>query len=115
MIKRLVKRTKVRQKRAMRIRKKLRGTAVKPRLCVKRSNTNLYAQLIDDEAGVTIASASTLKESEGRKTAAAVGGRIAEQAKSKNIDAVVFDRGPCKFHGHIAAVAKAAREGGLKF
>ena len=110
---------KVRQARHARVRRKISGTAECPRLNVFRSNKNIYAQLIDDVAGVTLASAST-KESEiasGTKTeaAAAVGKLIAERSVAKGIKEVVFDRGGYLYHGRVQALAEAARENGLDF
>ena len=110
---------KMRQKRHARVRSKISGTAECPRLNVFRSNKNIYAQIIDDVAGVTLASAST-KESEiatGTKTeaAAAVGKLIAERATAKGIKEVVFDRGGYLYHGRVQALAEAARENGLDF
>ena len=110
---------KVRLKRHGRVRAKISGTAECPRLNVFRSNTNIYAQLIDDVAGVTLASASTLDKeiSGGNKTesASAVGALIATRATEKNIKKVVFDRGGYVYHGRVAALAEAARENGLEF
>ncbi|HCS86652.1 MAG TPA: 50S ribosomal protein L18 [Lactococcus garvieae] len=107
---------KLRQKRHIRVRGKISGTAETPRLNVFRSNTNIYAQVIDDEAAVTLASASSLKLT-GTKTeqATEVGKLVAEAAKAKGIEAVVFDRGGYLYHGRIQALAEAAREAGLKF
>ena len=110
---------KVRQTRHARVRRKISGTAECPRLNVFRSNKNIYAQLIDDVAGVTLASASTLDENVSDATkveqAAAVGKAIAEAAKAKNISTVVFDRSGYLYHGRIQALADAARENGLDF
>ncbi|RLK63835.1 50S ribosomal protein L18 [Atopobacter sp. AH10] len=110
---------KLRQKRHARVRRHISGTAECPRLNVFRSNTNIYAQLIDDVAGVTLASASTLDSavSKGTKTeqAAQVGQLIAERAKAASITNVVFDRGGYLYHGRVQALADAARENGLKF
>ncbi|CCI85175.1 ribosomal protein L18 [Lactobacillus pasteurii DSM 23907 = CRBIP 24.76] len=111
---------KLRLKRHKRIRGKISGTAERPRLSIFRSNKNIYAQLIDDVAGVTLASASTLDSSvssEGTKVeqAQAVGKAIAEAAKAKNITNVVFDRSGYLYHGRISALADAARENGLVF
>lgn len=110
---------KTRQKRHARVRSKISGTGECPRLNVFRSNTNIYAQLIDDVAGVTLASASTLDKtiSGGSKTeqAAAVGKLIAERGIEKGVKAVVFDRGGYLYHGRVAALAQAARENGLEF
>ena len=102
------------------IRAKLSGTAERPRLSVFRSNTAIYAQLIDDVAGNTVAFASSVElksEVEGNNLDAAkkVGQRLAEKAVAKNIDAVVFDRNGYLYHGKVKALADAAREGGLKF
>jgi large subunit ribosomal protein L18 len=110
---------KARKRRHLRLRKKVAGTAARPRLVVTRSNRNLVAQVVDDAVGRTLVSASTLevdlRGAEGDKTAKArrVGELIAERAKAAGIDAVVFDRGGNKYHGRVAAVADAAREGGL--
>jgi len=103
-----------------RIRKNLSGTAQKPRLAVYRSNKSIYAQLIDDVSSVTLASASTKENSIGgngnkSEQAKAVGSLIAEKAKSRNIDSVVFDRGGYLYHGRVKALAEGAREGGLNF
>ena len=110
---------KVRQKRHRRVRGKLSGTADRPRLHVFRSNTGIYAQVIDDVAGVTLASASTLDKevSKGTKTeqAVVVGKLVAERAVAKGISEVVFDRGGYLYHGRVKALADAARENGLKF
>lgn len=110
---------KLRLKRHKRVRGKISGTAARPRLNVFRSNANIYAQLIDDVAGVTLASASTLDKSveTAPKTeqAAKVGALIAERAKAANIEVVVFDRGGYLYHGRVQALAEAAREAGLKF
>ncbi|MBG9983898.1 50S ribosomal protein L18 [Aerococcaceae bacterium DSM 111022] len=110
---------KLRKKRHQRVRNKISGTAECPRLNVFRSNTNIYAQVIDDVAGVTLVSASTLDEAvaEGSKTeqAAAVGKLVAERAKEANIETVVFDRGGYVYHGRVEALANAAREAGLQF
>ncbi|MBF5058867.1 50S ribosomal protein L18 [Candidatus Neptunochlamydia vexilliferae] len=116
----LKKRTTIRKKRALRIRKKLRGTAERPRLSVSKTLTHIGVQLIDDEKGITLASYSTLaKELKGKKkskeTARLVGEKIGELAKGKNIDRVVFDRGRFKYHGIIAELANGAREKGIKF
>lgn len=111
-----------RERRHQRVRKKVFGTPKRPRLSVFRSNYNIYAQIIDDERGVTLVSASTLdrelKEFRGKKNVEAakeVGKLIAAKALKKGIKEVVFDRGGFKYHGRIKALAMAAREGGLKF
>lgn len=111
---------KARLKRHKRVRAKINGTAACPRLNVFRSSTNIYAQLIDDVAGVTLAAASTLdKEIVGnggnKEAARKVGRLIAERAAQKNITEVVFDRGGYIFHGRVKELAEGAREGGLKF
>jgi large subunit ribosomal protein L18 len=110
---------KARKRRHLRLRKKIAGTAARPRLVVTRSNRNLVAQVVDDAVGRTLVSASTLevdlRAAEGDKSAKArkVGELIAERAKAAGIDSVVFDRGGNKYHGRVAAVADGAREGGL--
>ena len=111
---------KQRMKRHKRVRAKISGTPVCPRLNVFRSEKNIYAQVIDDVAGNTLVAASTLdKEIEGNggnKTAArAVGKLVAERCKAKGIDTVVFDRGGYLYHGRVAELAEGAREGGLEF
>jgi len=103
-----------------RIRKKVAGTAARPRLAVHYSNQHVYAQVIDDVAGRTLVSASTLDksfESAASNVAAAakVGALVAERAKAANVSAVVFDRGGHLYHGKIKALADAAREAGLQF
>jgi len=108
------------KRRHTRIRKKVNGTAERPRLVVTRSNRHIVAQVIDDIKGHTLASASTLDESirgEGEKSAQAgkVGALVAERAKAAGVEAVVFDRGGNQYAGRIAALADAAREAGLKF
>ena len=110
----------VRKKRHARVRSKISGTAQRPRLNVFRSNKNIYAQLIDDVAGVTIVSASSQENSfdgAGNNVDAAtkVGEIIAKRATEKNITAVVFDRGGYLYHGRVKALAEAARENGLEF
>lgn len=115
-------RNAARLKRHFRIRKKVTGTAQRPRLNVFRSNMNIYAQVIDDATGHTLAQASTLdaelKSMPGRLTvdkARRVGELVAERAKAKGIDRVVFDRGGYRYHGRVAALADGAREKGLEF
>ena len=108
------------KRRQRRVRGKVSGTSERPRLRVTRTNANIYAQIIDDVNGVTLASASSLdKEIEGNggnKTAArAVGKLVAERCKAKGIDTVVFDRGGYLYHGRVAELAEGAREGGLEF
>ena len=109
-----------RLKRHVRVRAKISGTPERPRLNVFRSNANIYAQIIDDVNGVTLVSASTLdKDFEGAagnaEAAKKVGLKIAERAKDKGINEVVFDRGGYVYHGRVAALAEGAREGGLEF
>ena len=109
-----------RLKRHIRVRGKISGTPERPRLNVFRSNANIYAQIIDDVNGVTLAAASTLdKEFEGAtgncEAAKKVGILVAERAKAKGISAVVFDRGGYIYHGRVAQLAEGAREGGLNF
>lgn len=115
-----IDRKKSRAKVRFRIRKKISGTAERPRLAVHFSNKNVYAQLIDDAAGKTLAAASTLEKSVGAtgacaESAAKVGGEIARRARAANLENVVFDRGGFYFHGKVKALADAAREGGLQF
>jgi large subunit ribosomal protein L18 len=100
-----------------RIRSRVIGSAAKPRLAVFKSNTGLYAQLIDDEASKTIAASDTRKQKGNNlgEKATALGADIASQAKAKGIEAVVFDRGGFRYQGAVAALADAAREAGLKF
>ena len=111
---------KARLKRHKRVRAKVSGTASCPRLCVYRSNAHILAQVIDDVAGVTLASASTHeKDFEGnggnKEAAKKVGLMIAERAAAKGITEVVFDRGGYLYHGRVSELAEGAREGGLKF
>ena len=108
----------MRIKRHRKIRQTLSGTDVTPRLCVFRSNQAIYAQLIDDVKGVTIASSSSLElklKNNNLEAAAAVGKDIAEKAKKAKIKTVVFDRGGYLYHGRVKALADAARENGLEF
>ena len=119
----MINRKAVTQKRHRRIRKKLSGCSEYPRLAVYRSGKHIYAQLIDDVASKTIASASTidkalreqLKSGANVDAAKVVGKAIAERAKSKGIESIVFDRGGNIYHGRVAALAEAAREAGLQF
>ena len=109
-----------RTRRHKRVRTKISGTAERPRLCVYRSNSNIYAQIIDDVKGVTLVQASTLdkevKTKYANKDAAKeVGLLIAKKAAAKKIDTVVFDRGGYIYHGVVKELAEAARENGLKF
>ena len=110
----------MRLKRHVRVRGKISGTPECPRLNVFRSNANIYAQIIDDVNGVTLVSASTLEKNfEGAtgnaEAAKKVGAALAERAKAKGIEQVVFDRGGYVYHGRVAALAEGAREAGLKF
>ena len=119
MVKRIDKNA-MRQKRHIRVRGKISGTPECPRLNVFRSNANIYAQIIDDVNGVTLVAANTLeKDFEGAtgnaEAAKKVGQILAERAKAKGIEQVVFDRGGYIYHGRVAALAEGAREAGLKF
>jgi large subunit ribosomal protein L18 len=118
------KKSNTRQRAKIKIRKKISGTAEKPRLTVYRSLNNIYAQLIDDSAGVTMLSASSLekevandiKSAKGKITKSKiVGGLLAKKALEKKITTIVFDRNGYQYHGRIKAVADGAREAGLKF
>nr|WP_156802666.1 50S ribosomal protein L18 [Coprothermobacter platensis] len=116
-------RAELRRVRHLRIRKHIEGTAERPRLCVFRSSRHIYAQIIDDVAGHTLVSASTLdKELRGKlgdmkktEQAAEVGKLLANRAAEKGIVKVVFDRGGYKYHGRVKALAEASREAGLEF
>ena len=111
-------RTASRGRRHRRVRTEVRGTSERPRLSVYRSLHHLYAQLIDDDAGRTLAAASTMQlklEAKDTDAAAAVGRTIAERARAAGVDKVVFDRGGFLYHGRVKALADAAREGGLQF
>ncbi|GGM92974.1 MULTISPECIES: 50S ribosomal protein L18 [Terrabacter] len=118
-IKRGKSKAAARIRRQVRGRKKIAGTAVRPRLVVSRSTRHLFVQVVDDTVGKTVASASTmeadLRAFDGDKTAKAkkVGELVAARAKDAGIEAVVFDRGGNKYHGRVAAIAEGAREGGL--
>ena len=107
-----------RQRRHRRVRKKIRGTGARPRLAVFRSNKHIYAQVIDDVHGVTVASASTVEQAfEGAtgtvEAAKKVGKLVGERAKGAGVEAVVLDRGGFRYHGRVAGVADGAREAGL--
>ena len=109
-----------RKKRHSRLRNKLSGTPEFPRLCVFRSNTNIYAQVIDDVSGKTLVSASSLEKdfesgANKKETAKKVGLAIAKKAVAANIKSVVFDRGGYQYHGRVKELAEGAREGGLEF
>jgi large subunit ribosomal protein L18 len=114
---------KQRQRRTYRVRKRVRGTAERPRLSVARSHKHISAQIIDDIDGKTLVAASsldkklngTLKSGGNQTAAAAVGKALAERAIAAGIKAVCFDRGSYRYHGRVATLAKAAREGGLSF
>ena len=111
------------KRRHNRVRKKVVGTAERPRLSVYRSNKHIYAQVIDDTAGRTLAAASTLEKSVREcsrmgahiEAAAAIGKLVAERALAAGVTEVVFDRGPYLYHGRVKALADGAREGGLSF
>jgi large subunit ribosomal protein L18 len=113
----------IRIRKHKRIRSKISGTAERPRLCVFRSLSNIYAQIIDDEKGITLVSASSLESAvkaalstgSNKEAAKAVGKLIAERALEKGIDQVVFDRGGYIYHGRVLFLAQAAREAGLTF
>ena len=115
------KKAVARKRRHTRVRKKVTGTASRPRLVVSRSSRHLFVQVVDDTAGTTLASASTmeadLRSFDGDKSAKAkkVGELLASRAKSAGVEAVVFDRGGNKYHGRVAALTEGAREGGLAF
>ncbi len=114
---------KARQTRHERLRANIKGTAARPRLCVFRSLQHIYVQVIDDEQGRTLTSASTLedemaKKTEGKKKAdqaAVIGATVAERALKAGVKAVVFDRGGYKYHGRVKSLAEAARKAGLEF
>ena len=116
-------RSKERRRIHKRIRSKISGNSSRPRLCVYRSLNNIYAQIVDDSQGKTLATASTvekeirkdLKHTGNIEASKLLGKKIAERAKAKGIETVVFDRGGYLYHGRVKAVAEAARESGLKF
>ena len=107
------------ERRSHRVRNKVRGTSERPRLSVFRSSKHIYAQLIDDMTGVTLAAASTAgkagKYGGNVKAATEVGAKLAEAAKAKGIQQAAFDRGHYRYHGRVKALADAARKGGLQF
>jgi large subunit ribosomal protein L18 len=115
--------TNARKRRHQRVRGRIRGTTERPRLSVYRSNSNIFVQVIDDDAGTTLASASTIDreitsqvDGKSKAEAARIVGRIvAERAQNVGVKAVVFDRGGYKYHGRVAALADGAREAGLDF
>lgn len=116
-------RHRLRKTRALRVRKHIHGTASKPRLCVVKSNKHIQVQLIDDDSHATIASAATFSKEfkntefarRNKASAAKLGEKIAQIATQKNIKEIVFDRGPFKYHGILAALADSARNAGLQF
>ena len=117
----MTSRSAQRQRRHRRVRKKITGTTSRPRLSVFRSTRHISAQIIDDENGRTVASASTSEAdlrgvtTSNKEAAVKVGSLLAERAQEAGIDSVVFDRGGNKYHGRVAALADAARDAGLKF
>lgn len=119
----IIKKQTIRKNRTMRVRKKLRGTSSRPRLCVVKSNKHIQVQLIDDEAGKTLGSAATFAKEfrdtefakKNKASAAKLGEKIAAIAKQNNVNEVIFDRGPFKYHGILAALADGARNAGLQF
>lgn len=123
MLSELKQRNQRRNRRSMHTKRIIRGSAMKPRLSVFRSNKHLLAQIIDDETGVTLVGIGTMSKTlkntahnrKGREAAQQIGKILADEAKKKKIESVVFDRGHYKYHGVIAALADAAREAGLKF
>ena len=106
-----------RKRRHIRVRKRVRGTSERPRLSVFRSLNHIYGQIIDDDAGSTLAAASDISGADGDKTARAklVGAQLAAVAQAAGVSRVVFDRGGYRYHGRVRALADAAREGGLDF
>jgi large subunit ribosomal protein L18 len=119
----IIKKQVLQNKRAIRVRQHLHGTSTRPRLCVVKSNKHIHAQLIDDDAKVTIGSTATFSKDfrgtefskKNKVSARKLGEKIAEIAKEKNIKEVIFDRGPFKYHGILAELADAARSAGLQF
>lgn len=115
-----VERNKLRLKRKRRIRKKISGTADRPRLCVFRSPKHVFVQVIDDDKGITLASAGSIGKATDKRRAGVdvckeVGKKLAEKCKEQNINTVVFDKGGYAYHGRVKALADAAREAGLIF
>lgn len=113
-------RNRARKTRIMRVRKTLHGTAERPRLSVSKTNCHIYAQLIDDDAAITLAGFGTLSKNgavkkKSKDSAREIGKQIAHLAKQKNIHSIIFDRGRYKFHGVVAELAQGAREAGLQF
>lgn len=119
----LIKKQTVRKNRTFRVRKKLRGTSQRPRLCVVKTNKHIQVQLIDDDAGKTLGSAATFAKEfrdtefgkKNKASATKLGEKIAEIAKQNDVSHVIFDRGPFKYHGILAALADGARSAGLQF
>jgi large subunit ribosomal protein L18 len=119
----MLRKQALRQRRHLRVRKRVSGTPERPRLAVYRSEHHIYAQVIDDTQGVTLAAASTLdaglraehKYGGNKTAAAAVGQLVGQRAKEKGVERVVFDRGGFAYHGRVAALADGAREAGLEF
>lgn len=118
----ILSKNETRKKRKVRIRKRISGTSERPRLVVFRSNTNLYAQIVDDTKGITLVATSTLALSKGgvkltsnKASGELVGKEVAKLALAKNISKVVFDRGGYLYHGRVKAIADGAREAGLEF
>jgi len=116
------KKRQLRRRKSLHVRACLRGTSERPRLSVFRSHTNIYGQIIDDESGRTLASASSRDKDfrdslSGKKSeiATKVGAQLATKAKAAGVTKVSFDRGPYRYHGRVQALAEAAREGGLEF
>jgi large subunit ribosomal protein L18 len=113
-------REQARSRRHRRVRRRVQGSGVRPRLCVHRSLRHLYAQVVDDSQGRTVVAASSVEAAAGvsgcnRQTAAAVGRLIGERARAAGVTKVVFDRGGYLYHGRVQALAEAAREAGLEF
>jgi large subunit ribosomal protein L18 len=118
-----IKKDTIRNNRAMRVRKKLRGTSARPRLSVFKSNKHIQAQLVDDENGRTLGTVATFSKEfrdtefskKNKASATKLGEKIAEIAKKNDVSEVIFDRGPFKYHGILAALADGARAAGLQF
>jgi large subunit ribosomal protein L18 len=117
MAQQFIKKVALRQRRKLRIRKKVEGSGERPRLTISRSSRHIYAQVIDDLKGVTLASVHSFDGDKraGKEICSALGKKLAEACKSKNISKVVFDKNGYAFHGRVKAFADGAREGGLEF
>ena len=123
MSKAAIRKQTLRKKRAWRVRKRIQGSSIKPRMCVVKSNQHIQVQLIDDQSGVTLGAISTCSKEfkntefnrKNKASARKLGEKIAEIAREKNITTVIFDRGPFKYHGILAELANAARTAGLQF